>query len=97
MKLKSIEKMIPKKFIVTEYGEFEVWDLYETLTDGLEGSDIMCPVIFYNNGMEKWLLSLDIIYKGTRGSCYIKDEEKRAELVNAVRRIVYPEDYEEES
>lgn len=91
MKHNIIEKLIPKKYVVNEFGEFEVWDLYDTLTEGLGDSEMGTPVVLHDSGMKKWFDSLGIIHINVRGSCYLKDEEKFKELVESIKSIVYAE------
>ncbi|MNC07952.1 hypothetical protein D3C81_610040 [compost metagenome] len=87
-----VEKTVIERYVKNEFGEFEINNLYETLTEGLEGTGMGNPVVLYNSGMKKWFESLGVIFVNTRGSCYIHDEEKYNKLVDSLREIVYAEE-----
>jgi hypothetical protein len=95
MELNVIKKETTKnvRYLVTEFGEIELYDAYEVLTEGLGDSSYSSPTVLHDSNMGKWFESLGVVFKGTRGSYYVRDieREKYDELVEKLRNIVYAE------
>lgn len=87
MELTIIEKMIPKKFVVTEFGEIalsEIWDVIEDL----EGTGWAGPrIVIYDHRLKNWLVSLNVINDTSKGSVYLASDEKLKEVNILVRNL----------